>query len=169
METYDTVGATMRPVPSAAAVVVVGAGYAGLSAALALQDRGIDVVVLEGSDRVGGRVLSEDLGSGLVVDHGGQWVGPTQSNLIAAADSPLATKAVITAVVLLATSWLTLFTIVKSKRLSDVLDALSDDRLSTREKLGAIWAAWRNRPRGTSGWRGFCVAASTRRPRPGSR
>jgi monoamine oxidase len=86
METYDTVGATMRPVPSAAAVVVVGAGYAGLSAALALQDRGIDVVVLEGSDRVGGRVLSEDLGSGLVVDHGGQWVGPTQSNLIAAAD-----------------------------------------------------------------------------------
>jgi len=86
MMTHDTVGATMRPVPPRAAVVVVGAGYAGLSAALALQERGIDVVVLEGSDRVGGRVLSEDLEEGLVVDHGGQWVGPTQPNLLAAAD-----------------------------------------------------------------------------------
>jgi monoamine oxidase len=86
MVTDDTVGATMRAVPTAATVVVVGAGYAGLTAALALQDSGADVVVLEGSDRVGGRVLSEDLGGGLVVDHGGQWVGPTQANLIAAAE-----------------------------------------------------------------------------------
>ncbi|WP_280832617.1 flavin monoamine oxidase family protein [Mycolicibacterium frederiksbergense] len=84
--THDTIGATMRPVPTSATVVVVGAGYAGLSAALALQERGVEVVVLEGSDRVGGRVLSEDLGDGLVVDHGGQWVGPTQPNLLAAAE-----------------------------------------------------------------------------------
>lgn len=76
-----------RPLPEAAATVVVGAGYAGLSAALALHDNGIDVVVLEGSDRVGGRVLSERLDqmSGIVIDHGGQWVGPTQTRLLAAA------------------------------------------------------------------------------------
>ena len=43
--------------------------------------------------------------------------------------------------------WLTLYTIVKSKRLSDVLDALSDDRLSTRGKFEAIWEAWRDRSR----------------------
>lgn len=75
------------PLPQSATVVVVGAGYAGLSAAIALQDNGIDAVVLEGSGRVGGRVLSERLDhlSGLVIDHGGQWVGPTQTRLLAAA------------------------------------------------------------------------------------
>ena len=43
--------------------------------------------------------------------------------------------------VLVVTAWLTMYTIVKSKRLSDFLDALSDERLSTREKLGAIGEA----------------------------
>ena len=68
-------------------------------------------------------------------------------NLIAAAEEPLATKVLITGAVFVATGWLTMYTIVKSKRLSDVLDALSDDRLSGREKLGAIGEAWRDRPR----------------------
>lgn len=68
-------------------VAVVGAGYAGLSAALALVDAGVDdVVVLEGADRVGGRTLSEVRPSGAVVDHGGQWVGPTQTRLLALAE-----------------------------------------------------------------------------------
>ena len=67
-------------------VVVVGAGYAGLAAALRLVERGLDVVVLEASTRVGGRVLSERRGSGTVVDHGGQWVGPTQKHLRALAE-----------------------------------------------------------------------------------
>lgn len=82
------VRSTAGPLPAAATVAVVGAGYAGLSAALDLHDAGIDVVVLEGSGRVGGRTLSEHLddGSGLVIDHGGQWVGPTQTRLLAAAE-----------------------------------------------------------------------------------
>jgi monoamine oxidase len=66
--------------------VVIGAGYAGLSAALALVDAGIDVLVLEGSDRVGGRVHSQILDGGVVVDHGGQWVGPTQHRLLSMAE-----------------------------------------------------------------------------------
>lgn len=74
------------PLPATATVAVVGAGYAGLSAALDLHDTGIDVVVLEGSDRVGGRTLSEHRADGLVIDHGGQWVGPTQRRLLAAAE-----------------------------------------------------------------------------------
>ncbi|WP_415794267.1 FAD-dependent oxidoreductase, partial [Mycolicibacterium frederiksbergense] len=36
-------------------VIVVGAGFAGLSAARELTKRGHKVVVLEGRDRVGGR------------------------------------------------------------------------------------------------------------------
>lgn len=71
-------------------VVVVGAGYAGLSAALALVDAGQDVVVVEARDRVGGRTLSETYSlDGLpdfVIDHGGQWLGPTQNHLRALAD-----------------------------------------------------------------------------------
>lgn len=67
-------------------VVVVGAGYAGLSAALRLVDEGVDCVVLEGSGRVGGRVLTEKRAGAFVVDHGGQWVGPTQKNFLSLAE-----------------------------------------------------------------------------------
>ncbi len=41
-------------------VIVIGAGLSGLQAALLLQDQGLDVLVLEGSSRVGGRVFTLD-------------------------------------------------------------------------------------------------------------
>ena len=41
-------------------VAVIGAGIAGLAAARTLADRGIDVVVIEASDRLGGRLHSVD-------------------------------------------------------------------------------------------------------------
>jgi monoamine oxidase len=57
---------------------VVGAGYAGLAAAVELADAGVDVVVLEARDRVGGRVWSEPLdgpgGSGPVIERGAEFV-----------------------------------------------------------------------------------------------
>ncbi|GGM75164.1 monooxygenase [Lentzea pudingi] len=59
-------------------VVVVGAGYAGLAAASRLAAAGVGAVVLEAADRVGGRVVSEVLPSGVRVDRGGQWAGPSQ-------------------------------------------------------------------------------------------
>lgn len=68
-------------------------------------------------------------------------------NLIAAADKPLATKVLVTGMVLAATTWLTFYTIVKSKRLSDFLDALSDERLGLRAKFGTLWEVFRPRPR----------------------
>ena len=40
-------------------VAVIGAGLAGLSAALTLQDAGCDVEVFESADRVGGRVATD--------------------------------------------------------------------------------------------------------------
>lgn len=63
-------------------VVVVGAGFAGLSAATALVRGGLTVRVLEARSRVGGRVLTRFLPDGTQLDLGGQWVGPTQLNIM---------------------------------------------------------------------------------------
>jgi monoamine oxidase len=55
---------------------VVGAGYAGLTAARRLSQHGMSVVVLEARDRVGGRIWTEQLSDGTPVDRGGAWLGP---------------------------------------------------------------------------------------------
>ncbi|MFD7238167.1 flavin monoamine oxidase family protein [Streptomyces syringium] len=60
-------------------VVVVGAGYAGLCAARRLRRAGLEVVVLEASDRVGGRTLTSRLSGGWAVDLGGQWIAPAHT------------------------------------------------------------------------------------------
>ncbi len=68
-----------------APVVVVGAGFAGLTAARQLVQRGIECLVLEARDRVGGRSLSQRLGRD-TIDLGGQWLGPTQHRFKALAE-----------------------------------------------------------------------------------
>lgn len=65
-------------------VAVVGAGLAGLAAAMDVAAAGRAAVVLEARDRVGGRLLSRELG-GTTVDLGGQWIGPTQGRMYALA------------------------------------------------------------------------------------
>jgi monoamine oxidase len=66
-------------------VVIVGAGLAGLTAARDLVQAGRSVVVLEARDRVGGRVVSQPIGDGNVVEMGGQYAGPTQDRILALA------------------------------------------------------------------------------------
>ena len=60
-------------------VVVVGAGVAGMVAARRLTDEGLDVVVLEARDRVGGRLWSHRLPNGEIVELGGEWISTEQS------------------------------------------------------------------------------------------
>lgn len=56
-------------------VVIIGAGLAGLTAADKLTQAGYQVIVVEGRDRVGGRIKTIDV-AGLKVDAGATWVGP---------------------------------------------------------------------------------------------
>jgi monoamine oxidase len=65
--------------------VIIGAGLAGLCAARALTEAGLDVLVLEARTRVGGRVFTEPLGPGSFIDHGGQWISPGQDRIVALA------------------------------------------------------------------------------------
>jgi monoamine oxidase len=67
----------VRAAPSHADVVVVGAGAAGIAAARQLLAGGLDCVVLEAADRVGGRAYTESESFGLPFDHGCAWLqGP---------------------------------------------------------------------------------------------
>lgn len=56
-------------------VVVVGAGLAGLSAAHHLAEAGVDVVVVEAGDRVGGRMVTDEV-DGFLLDKGFQLYNP---------------------------------------------------------------------------------------------
>jgi hypothetical protein len=68
-------------------------------------------------------------------------------NLLAEADSPLALKLLYFVLVLAGATGLTVYTIIKSKRMSDFLDALSDENLSARAKFAALLDVWRKRAR----------------------
>src|SRR6476661_9499792 len=56
-------------------VVVVGAGLAGLTCAVTLEERGLDVLVVEAADEVGGRVRTEVV-DGHLCDVGFQLLNP---------------------------------------------------------------------------------------------
>jgi monoamine oxidase len=67
-------------------VLVVGAGFAGLRAALALQDAGVPVSVFEARERVGGRVWSTTLENGAIVELGAEWIMPGDDELRSVAE-----------------------------------------------------------------------------------
>lgn len=71
------------PAIEAVDTVVVGAGIAGLLAALRLSQAGQSVRVFEARERVGGRTHSRAIEPGLHAELGATWVGPTQDRVLA--------------------------------------------------------------------------------------
>lgn len=63
-------------------------------------------------------------------------------NLLAEADAPMGRKLGIFILVFALTTSLTIYTMVKSKRLSDFLDVLSDERASIWQKFKALGLVW---------------------------
>ena len=66
-------------------VVVCGGGLSGMTAALRLHQQGADVMVVEAAGRLGGRTLTRTSSAGMPLDLGAQYVGPTQTRVLALA------------------------------------------------------------------------------------
>ena len=69
-------------IPEKVDVIVVGAGLSGLTAARDLLAANKSVVVLEGRNRVGGKVYNHPLKNGGVTEVGAEFVGPTQDKVL---------------------------------------------------------------------------------------
>jgi hypothetical protein len=82
-------------------------------------------------------------------------------NLIAEAEQPLLVKIAYFAIVFVPTLALTLYTVQKSRALSEFLDTMSDERLPMRNKLAALVRVWRKPPQTGPGL--VDVPARTRR------
>ena len=65
-------------------VIIIGAGLTGLSLAVELNKQGLDVVVLEARDRIGGRIHTYTTSDGAPVEMGATWFFPFFRNLFAA-------------------------------------------------------------------------------------
>ena len=63
-------------------IVIVGAGVAGLSAGRSFIDQGLQPIVLEGRERIGGRIWTVQF-DGIAVDLGASWIHGTRGNPIA--------------------------------------------------------------------------------------
>ncbi|MDX2247180.1 MAG: NAD(P)/FAD-dependent oxidoreductase [Bacteroidia bacterium] len=70
-------------------VIILGAGLAGLGAALRLQEMGAQYTLLEARNRIGGRVNSHVISpeNGLTVELGAEWIGESHTELLSLCES----------------------------------------------------------------------------------
>ena len=80
MAGHDEETDDLMPLPSSIDVAIIGAGAAGLSAAHALLNSGLSVLVLEARDRVGGRAHTITPAPGIVFDLGCGWLHSANKN-----------------------------------------------------------------------------------------
>ena len=130
-------------------VIVIGAGIAGAAAARTLMNAGIDVQVLEASDRIGGRIHTSTQW-GAPVELGAAWVHSRKGNPI----TSLAAPAGLTLVLTDYENEITRDTVTGRKsaranaaaaRLSDLTDQLAEESDSSSISV----ASWLN----SNGWR----------------
>lgn len=62
-------------------VIIIGAGAAGLAAAVQLDKNGVDYTILEATDHYGGRVQKNELFADFPIDLGAEWIHADKSSL----------------------------------------------------------------------------------------
>ena len=77
-------------------VLVIGAGIAGLAAARALTEQGIKVTIVEGRERIGGRIHTSRAWPNLPMDLGASWIHGQKQNPITALANAAQAKRVAT-------------------------------------------------------------------------
>jgi monoamine oxidase len=70
-----------QPSNQEADVIIVGAGLSGMIAARKVLDAGLTPLVLEADERVGGRILTQEVLPGIPVELGAQWIGDTHERM----------------------------------------------------------------------------------------
>ena len=71
----------VQPTNWDADVIIVGAGISGMVAARRVLEAGLTPLVLEADERVGGRILTEEVVAGVPVELGAQWIGDTHERM----------------------------------------------------------------------------------------
>ncbi|MFK7954158.1 MAG: flavin monoamine oxidase family protein [Ekhidna sp.] len=62
-------------------VLILGAGLTGLNIARLLQKDGLEVIILEARDRIGGRIFTKESAQNTKVEMGATWLGPQHIHL----------------------------------------------------------------------------------------